>query len=157
MRMREINEAARSWVGDINGSAIHEITTRSELARELKKHGYLRGFLFPDRAFVWDGYGAVHPDAAEYLRQYNYDTEGFEHGVPVHIESGRLTIRHHGMDEAGVRGMYEQVMASPIIQRLFRGGVEVWADDGEHIEERLDNKDWGDTEASDWTDDWAIY
>lgn len=153
--MREINEAARSWVGDINGSDIHEVTTRAELARELKKHGYLRGFLFPDRVFVWDGYGAVHPDAAEYLRQYGMN--GLEYGVPVHVEDNRLTIRHHGMDDAGVRAMYDQIMASPIVKRLFRSGVEVWADDGESIEERLDTKDWGDVEPSVWHRDWAIY
>jgi GNAT superfamily N-acetyltransferase len=148
----------RSWVGTLGETDIYEISTQSELARLLKKHWYLRGFLFADRAYVWDGHGAVHPDAREYLSNYDYEAGQETFGVPVHLQGNRITIRHHSSTEEDVRGMYEQVMNSPVIKRLYRGGnPEVWGEDNDGSEERLDDKDWGETEPADWQQNWGVY
>jgi hypothetical protein len=143
-----------AWLTTIGHTDVYEVSSKTDLLKMLHKHWYLRGFIYWDSAAVWDGHGMVHPDASSLLRH----PESGEVGVPVHLTKDRVVIRHHSSSEAVVRAMFDDVADSPIFARLYRGtSPEIWGEDNDGNEERLDNREWVDEASEDWSRDWGVY
>ena len=152
------DEVLEAWAGTVKGTKIYEIKSKGDFIKLVSRTHWkmIRAFLTRnDRLFGWDAYDLVHPDAMDLdlgdRRLW---------GLPLHLRTDRIIIRHHGRDDEVVYRMLREVEASQMLHRIYGGKLpQIWGEDNDSMDERLDNKDWSEFARSDidWTDYWSSY
>lgn len=143
----------------VDGVRLWEIRTRQQFLAALKRHRWLRAFVDVDNDTIiaWDGDTLVHPD----VRQATGDF-----GIPVQMNSVSIFLRPHGMEVVYVKQMYRDLIASPVVRRVYGGNLPTIHVDDEYDEiglDRVDNLGWETKDDSDldaegnWRDMWVSY
>ena len=149
MRLREIVEAM-----NVNGTRIREIRTRQQFLAALKRHRLLRAFVDTDRDTIiaWDADTLVHPDVRRATGDF---------GIPVQMDDSSISLRPHGLPLPYVKQMYRELVAAPVIKRVYGMVPRIDVEDeyeGDHYEVQKLGWEAEDDDTDDhWNNLWSSY